>query len=279
MPGAGGGVGGGYNPAAGAGATGTTSPLNSITLGGGTRDYAADIYNNPAFKMLRDQLSSAGIADAAHLRGTIQQALIGFGAVPNLPTDVLQNSGLDTGETSALAAGNPFSTVKRLQQDYDDRQNLVKKQLAARGILDSGETGYQLGRLGQSQAQSQYDATSSLLGGISGLNDQYVAGRQAAASQLAQGAFSAQATAAQQNAGGGGGTVTATWNPATGTYVDPSGNHYDQGGNAIALPVQTPPPATAGGFSGAGSGGLAPTTPPPLYDPSRITRPGIGYAA
>lgn len=215
--------------------------LKNITVGGGSKttpDYAFNIYNDPAYKQLRDSLSAAGVADASHLRGALQSYLIQFGGVPDLPTDVLQNSGLDAGSTQTLAAGNPFSTLKRLQQNYEDQQMASKNQLASRGILSSGETGYQLGRLGQNQAQSQYDATNSLLGGIGTLNDQFVAGRQAAAQQLAQGAFTAESNAAANNAGPAP-SVTATWNPSTGTYVDPAGNHYDQGGNAIAMPTQT----------------------------------------
>jgi len=49
-----------------------------------------------------------------------------------------------------------------------------------------------LGRLGQNQAGQQYDATSGLLGNIGTLNDQYAAGRQAAAQQLAGGAMTAE---------------------------------------------------------------------------------------
>ena len=201
---------------------------------------------------MKNSLSAQGISDAAHLRGAIQQALIGFGGVPNLPSDVLQNTGLDTAGTQSLAENNPFSTLARLAQGYRDQQDAAKNQLAARGILNSGETGYQLGKLGQQQAGAQYDATNSLLGSIGTLNDQYTAGRQAAADKLAQGAFQAESNAAANNTGGssGGPSVTATWNPSTGTYVDPSGNHYDQSGNPIALPG-------AGGYS---QGGTLPAT-------------------
>jgi len=243
-PGSGAGLGGAYSPV---GASPTNPAYSQITIGGGAKqpsDYAFDIMSDPAYKQLRDALSASGIADAAHLRGAIQQALIGFGSVPALSSDVLQNSGLDTAGTAALAENNPFSTLKRLAQSYQDQQDASKNQLAARGILNSGETGYQLGRLGQTNAQNSYDATSGLLGNIGSLNDQYVAGRQAAANQLAQGAFSAESNAAANGGGSSsGGGVTATWNPGTGTYVDPSGNHYDQNGNSVALPTQTPVPA------------------------------------
>lgn len=257
----------------------TTPGAQTISVGGsgaGASDYASDIMNDPAFKMLQQSLSAAGISDAAHLRGAIQQALIGFGAVPDLPQDILQNSGLDTAGTADLAANNPFSTLKRLQQTYQDQQDAAKNQLAARGILNSGETGFQLGRIGQNQAGAQYDATNNLLGGIGSLNDQYVQGRQAAANQLAQGAFSAEGNAAAAGGSGGGGpSVTATWDPATGTYIDPSGNHYGADGSPITLPTPTQP---AGSFSGAAQGGLAataPIAPVSSYDPNLLQRAGV----
>lgn len=204
---------------------------------------------------LKNLLSAQGISDAAHLRGALQQALINFGSVPNLPQDLLNQTGLDTAGTQSLAENNPFSILKQLAQRYQDSQDSTKNQLAARGILSSGETGYQLGRLGQQQGQTQYDATNSLLGNIDTLESNYAAGRQAAAQQLAQGALTAENTAAQNGAGGGGGG-TATYDPATGLYRDGNGNYYNGSGNPVSLPVagQTsgqisspPPPATIGG--------------------------------
>jgi hypothetical protein len=276
-PGAGAGLGGGYNPVSGAG-TGGVGPT-TIHFGGGAptpTDYANQILNDPAFKQLRDSLSAQGISDAAHLRGAIQQALIQFGAVPDLPQDVLSSTGLDTGATATLAANNPFSTLKQLQQNYQNQQDASRNQLAARGILSSGETGYQAGQLGQANALGNYNATNTLLGGIGTLNDQYVAGQRAALAQLNQGAFQAEANAAANGPVSGAPTVTANWNPSTGTYVDGSGNHYDVNGNPIALPPATPPP---GAFSGSGSGGLAPApTPPTQYVPGQKLTSGVAYA-
>lgn len=220
--------------------------------------------------MLKQQLSAAGISDASHLRGAIQQALIQFGAVPDLPQSVLDSTGLDTSMTAGLAANNPFSTLKRLQQSYEDQQASVKNQLAARGGLSSGETGYQLGRAGQAAGQGQYDATNTLLGGISGLNDAYVQGQQQYASQLAQGALTAQGNVVAQNPPTPGSSVTATYDPATGTWVDPGGNHYGQDGNPIALPAA---PQSGGLTATPAAPGL-----PAIYNPGQLPKPGLAYA-
>lgn len=273
---------GGYfalNPVAGTGATGgngstTASNPQTITIGTGTPDYASAIENDPAFLSLKNLLSAQGIGNAASLRGALQQALIQFGDVPNLPSNVLTDSGLDTSGTAALAKNNPFSVLKQLAQTYQQKQDATKNQLAARGILSSGETGYQLGQLGQQQAQDQYNATNSLLGNIDQLEAQYAAGQQAAAQQLAQGALTAENTAAQSGTVPTTGTVTATWDPATGTYVDANGNHYDPSGNPISFTPQ-PPPQTS-----------VPSNAPSNVNstiqqlaPGRIPLPGQAYGA
>ncbi len=221
-------------------------------------------------------MSAQGISDAAHLRGAIQKALIQFGAVPDLPGDVLQNAGLDTAGTGALAANNPFSVLKGLQQTYQQKQDATKNQLAARGILSSGETGYQLGNLGQQQGQDTYNATNSLLSGIGGLNDQYVAGQQAAAQQLAQGALTAENTAAASGLGAGSGSgTTANWDPSTGLYKDANGGYYDRSGNPVSF--------NTGGGVAAQSQQAAPapqgTVPPAIYQPGQKLTPGITNAA
>jgi hypothetical protein len=248
----------------------------SISVGGGYVDPATQIWNDPAFQQLKNSLSAQGIADAAHLRGALQSALVQFGSVPNLDPSILQATELDTSGTQALADNNPFSTLKQLAQKYQTSTDAEKNQLAARGILSSGETGYQLGNLGQQQATDQYNATNSLLGGIGSLYDQYVSGQNAAANQLSQGAFTAEGNAAANNAGGGA-TVSAVWDPASGTYKDASGNAYDQSGNPIAPP--------AGGGSTAGGAGVAPpntgggTAPIAQYDPTKILTPGVTNSA
>jgi hypothetical protein len=268
------------NSGGGTSGSGDYSGPASINIGGKAPtpvDFASAIENDPAFQMLKGTLSAQGISDAASLRSAIQQALIQFGVVPNLPSDVLSNSGLDTGLTSQLASNNPFSVLANLAQRGKDATMAEQNQLAARGILNSGETGYQLGRLGQSQAQAQYDATNSLLGNIGTLNQQYVQGRNAAAQQLAQGAFSAEANAAANNVGGSG-SVTAFYDPASGSYVDPYGNRYDQYGNPTGggggTPPSSPPPSGNNSVGAPPAGNL-----PSEYQPGQIGTPGSLYWA
>lgn len=261
------GSGGALNSGAGSSSAGT-SPASTpaaaptvpkvITFGGTPTqtDYATMIQNDPAFMALKNSLSAQGIASAAQLRGAVQQALINFGAVPeNLPSGVLSSTGLDTGLTSQLASQNPFSVLAQLAQQYSTAQDTTKNQLAARGILSSGETGYQLGNLGQANAQQNYNVTNALLGNIGSYNAQYLAGQQAAANQLSQGAFTAESNAAAGAPSGP--TITANYDPSTGLYKDVNSSFYDVNGNPVAMP-----PASGGAYSGSGSGGVsaAPST-------------------
>jgi hypothetical protein len=287
-------------PAPAPGTSPTTTPAATLFpdikipgQAGKPPDYAALIENDPAYQQLKTTLSAQGIASASQLRSAIQQALIQFGAVPDLPGDVAKNAGLDTAGTAALASGNPFSVLAQFAQKYQQDQQQTENQLAARGILSSGETGFQLGKLGQANALGQYNATNSLLGSIGTLNDQYVAGRQAAAQALAQGASTAEANQVGMNPQptGATGAVTATYDPNTKTWVDSSGNHYDQGGNPVTVTPSTAPPPTPTPIptptaapptdTGAtpSSGGYSGATPPsslqlPTVAGGQIARPG-----
>ena len=88
----------------------------------------------------------------------------------------------------------------------------------------------------------------------------------------AQGLLTAENTQAVLNPGAP--SITATWNPATGTYVDSSGNHYNQSGNPVNLGA--PPGPAMGGSGGVGNtGGAAlPAGQAPVYQPGAIARPG-----
>lgn len=254
---------------------GTTTPTapasgsagGSVTAGGGATDWAKLISEDPYFQHLQETLRAGGIANQSQFRAALKQLLEQFGSVPNLPADVLANSGLDTNEVSQLAANNPFSVLKQLQKAYETKQVDAKNSLAARGILNSGETGYQLGNLGHAQAQSQYDATNALLGSIGGLNSTYVQQMQDAANQLASGALTAEQNVAAQNPTAP--SVTATYDPGSGLYRSPDGRYFDANGNPASPHAAAPAPPTP-----AAPQPSAPGFPPVLSEGERPGRYG-----
>jgi len=115
-------------------------------------------------------------ADAAQLQAQVQRALIDFGGSPNR-----SNLGLNTQTqpwlstfdptTQALAQQNTqagTSILARLQKQLADANRTSKNQLAARGILFSGETPYQLAENALANKQATYDASRGLLDYLTG---------------------------------------------------------------------------------------------------------------
>lgn len=100
-------------------------------------------------------------ADAA-LRAAQEQAIVGFGD-PGL-ADALGIS--VSPQTRQAAEQNPHSTVKRLGEQRDEGQRGIVNNLAAHGILFSGDLGYKTGENQKQYARNVYDQQQSLLGSL-----------------------------------------------------------------------------------------------------------------
>lgn len=193
----------------------------------------------------------------------MQRAFIDFGGTPDLgnlgiPTQTQPWLAQIDPSTQALSQQNTqsgTSLLARLQKQLADANRSTKNQLAARGILFSGETGYQLSENALQNKQATYDAGKQLLDYLSGAYSavaqreqdrqfQLMQAQQDAAvrqqelqfrqQQMAQeAALAAQANAAAMaaaNAGGGGGGMDV------GAYID----SMMGGGGA---PAQAPMPS------------------------------------
>lgn len=110
------------------------------------------------------------------MQASAQRAFIDFGGVPDFT-----NLGITTQnqpwlahfdqKTQGLAQANTqagTSLLARLQKQLSDANRTSKNQLAARGILFSGETPYQLSENALANKQSTYDAGRQLLDYLSG---------------------------------------------------------------------------------------------------------------
>ncbi len=71
-------------------------------------------------------------------------------------------------------AGNQFSYMAQLGRSDADRTRGYQNNLAARGILNSGEYGYQAGEEARWKAQQQYDGEQQLLAALNGYQQQYL---------------------------------------------------------------------------------------------------------
>lgn len=137
-----------------------------------------------------------GIADRASRNAGFRRAAIQFGELPDVQ-GIAQALGLnlsDLGDvfgsdTAKLAQGNTqagTSTVARLGEAHQDAVRGITNALASRGILRSGETGFQQGRENLNYTRAQYDARNQLLDYLSGLQSGFVNAQRQRQQALAQ---------------------------------------------------------------------------------------------
>ncbi len=100
----------------------------------------------------------------ALLRQNRSQALINFGD-PSLVKGL--GFGVDP-NTAAAAGANQYSIVHQLHQSDADATRAYLNSLAARGILNSGETGYQAGEESKRYGQALNNAIQQLLSQLGG---------------------------------------------------------------------------------------------------------------
>jgi hypothetical protein len=143
----------------------------------GMPDFASLIANDPLFKQSQADMAAMNIQDEASRNAAINRAVIQFGATPDFGK-AQQSLGLDLGailnpETAGLASQNQFSTQAQLNKANTDGIRQIRRSLAARGGLQSGELGYQLNENQTRYGQAQNDATQKLLDYIGGVQSAY----------------------------------------------------------------------------------------------------------
>lgn len=149
-------------------ASGAAPPASSSS--GGSDPFAT----NPGYlAALAAEQAGSQQADAA-LRAAQEQAIVGYGD-PSLAA-ALGFSVDDNTSAAARAnylAGN--SSLARLDKQRDLNQQGNVNNLAAHGILFSGELGYQQGQISQKYGNAVYDTQQQLLSGLNALGQQTAA--------------------------------------------------------------------------------------------------------
>jgi hypothetical protein len=186
---------------------------------GGIPDYLGMIEGDPMYIQLLADLKAQGVGDAAARKLARNRALVQFGYMPDFNSLDQQllggdlQSDIDPTTPGLIERGNEAGTTTkaRLELAHKDAVRNITNALASRGLLRSGETGFQLGREKQQYDVANYDASQKLV--------DYLAGVQAAFMQserIRQGEKRAGASDAYQRslqlaglgfggAGGGGG--------------------------------------------------------------------------
>lgn len=129
------------------------------TVGGGTIGGMPDAY----YQQMASMIGAQGAADRSSTKAAIQQALIGFGLVPDNFKDEL--GALDD-TTRALIQKNTdtgISGYARLLQAAKDEEVASLNALASKGLRRSGAKGNKLRRLQLKKDQTTQDAIAALL--------------------------------------------------------------------------------------------------------------------
>lgn len=157
------------------------------------------IENDPLYEQYKAQSAAERVADLASRTAARQRAVTLFGDVP----DFSGTAGAQFGEgfskdindtIRGLAQENTaagLSTVARINQAHQDAIEGIRNALASRGILSSGETGYQLGREDLATTKTRYDATQQLLDYLNGVQSGFVQSERARSMGLANAASAA----------------------------------------------------------------------------------------
>lgn len=187
------------------GARGGTGPSGGAPSGsGGGFDYQS----NPFYQQALAAVNAGGAADAANTRAAIQQALIGFGMVPQGFQDKL--GALDE-TTKALIDKNTKTGISGYARLNEGREKGIKRliaNLSARGMRRSGSKAYGLRENQLGYDRSLADSISGLLGGIGDRYSAYAQNEAMRQRQLADAmrdVFSQWYTPPSGGGGGGGG--------------------------------------------------------------------------
>jgi hypothetical protein len=251
-------------PAGGAVAPGAGAPTGSIDIGKYTPDWKNLIGNDPGLLSAQSLLAAGSSGDLASRNASIQRALIQFGKVPDFKTlaqqlgmseaDIQDALGPDIQRLAQENTDAGLSTESRLSTANTDAMRQIKNELNKRGLLNSGETGYQLDKQQTGYRQAESDANSKLLDYLNQYQQGYAQAQQSRAQQLA-GQYSAAAD--RQFASNSG----AAGQPASWDHTDANGTHvYKTSDGRLWNADGTP-------YTGAPTA-AAPSAPaPPRYAP------------
>jgi hypothetical protein len=148
-----------------------------------------------------------------------------------------------------------LSTTARIDKANQDAIHQIMANLNRRGLLHSGEAGYQLDQQNLGYRQASSDAYQKLLGYLQQYQSGYLSAQQQNAQSLAGAYSSAADRVYNNNQSTPGVTATLDHVDASGkpVYKDPSGNLFNADGSAYSAPTPTVPdyvPAT--GLRGGG---------------------------
>ena len=175
--------------------------------GGGGGGGAGGLAGSPYYQQVLAAVNAASTGDAAARRSAIQQALIGFGLVPEGFADKYGDVDALTRSLAEKNTTSGISTRARLLQARSDAIRQFSRSLSARGLRRSGAKGYGLRRRQLEFDQGYSDALGKLLGYTGGLYSQFAGNEYQRQLSLANAlAYASQNLGNFAPSGGGGGS-------------------------------------------------------------------------
>lgn len=254
-------------------ATQTAPPAQSITgVGSYTPDWASLINNDAGLKAVESQVNAGNAMNQDQLNAELANAYETFGSNVDLASlakslgmtqSDLQNA--ITPDVQQLAKENTdagLSTQARLQQQNKLATQQLLANLNKRGLLHSGEAGYQMDQLNTGYRQAQSDAYQKLLGYLQQYQQGYLSALNGNTTNLTNAISAAATRQAGLNQGSSGATAQLDHIDGAGNavYRGPNGNFYNADGSPYHAAAPAPP---------------APAPAPAL--PPNLGNPNVGY--
>lgn len=242
---------------------GTNNPGTISGAGAYTPDWAALISGDAGLKDAAAALAAGGAQNQDALNAQIGNAYTSFGKNIDLAqlaqslgmtqADLQKALGPDMQKLAQENTDAGLSTTARLDQANQNAIRSITQNLNKRGILNSGEAGYELDQQNLGYRQAQTDSYQKFLGYLQQYQQGYLSAQQANAGKLSD-AYSSAADR-QYNTHQGSGGVTANFDHTDPSgkpvYKDSSGNLFNLDGSAYSAPAAAPP-APPSQFTGDG---------------------------
>lgn len=169
----------------GIGAPPLAGPINVTTPGTPGQSWADLIRSDALYQQGLADLGGEEVQAAAGRRSAIQRALIQMGLLTPGMLDSLRNSlgqnapmlaeDIDP-NTVSLAAANQNSVAAQMKRQHESNVLALQDVLAAKGMLRTGQTGYELGEEQRRMDQGSYDAINQLMDALGGVYSGYAQG-------------------------------------------------------------------------------------------------------
>lgn len=226
-------------------------PAGSVqTSPGFTPDWKSLIQNDSGYLASQAAAQQAQGNAAARRKQTLQQAIIQYGGLPAGFTD--QYGDIDQATLDA-AGQNQFSTLAGLSRGYQQNEDSLRRGLAARGALQSGDLNYGEDQLQTAYGQQRYDAANAIGSQANQAYDAYNGVISGNAQSLASALQGAEQSVYANPGYAPTAPTTANYDASNSAtygqpiYVDDQGNLFDQNGNPFSPSASAAPPAAAPG--------------------------------